>query len=252
MSKKTIQYASQLFLSFKKCQTPTKILQPSAKTLLLAGNNFRHNSEHNHIWFKYLSSSWDDVCIIPGLLEHSWLGLDKEVDIDEAEERLKEEIAPHSNIHYLNRNSIIVNDQIHISGLIKWPNYIEHQTADPASAAIKHKYLFHTKLWKQEEDEWVRSEITGIHTTPHIIGSYFCPLPTLVGRAHCQPPPTQSEPSFYSLYYPLYKYPQPNLKAWIFGIPKTNITGYCPNTQTFLGCNSLGAPGHHPQMIMCV
>jgi hypothetical protein len=250
MNKKTVQYASQLFLSFEKFVDPMKIIRPSAKTLLLAGNCFRHNSPYNKPWLKYLSNSWQDVCIVPGLLEHSWLGLDKEAHIDEAEERLKEEIAEHQNIHYLNRNAVTTADGIRVSGLIKWPNYIQYQKADPAYAAIKDSHRLHTKFWKEEDDEWICSEINGIHS-PHIMVSYFCPIHTLLGSKYRQPPPTQIEPSFYSLHFPLYKYSQP-LKAWIFGVPCTNITGYCPNASTFLGCNSRGGPGYLPQMVMCV
>lgn len=250
MSKKTIQYASQLFLSFESAATRTPPLIPFAKTLILAGNNFRHSSPNNRDWLKYLSTSWDDVCIIPGLLEHSWLGLQEQTDIDESETRLKEELAPYPNIHYLNRNSVNVKDDICVSGLIKWPSYIEHLHADPASKAIHHSHIMHTKLWKEEENEWVRDTINRF-TSPHIMASYLCPLPHMVGSHYCNPPPTQVEPSFYSLYYALYKYPQP-LQAWIFGIPKANITGYCPNKHTFLGCNSQDGPGYSPQMIMCI
>lgn len=253
MSKKTVQYASQLFLSFKSTTTAEQIIKPSAKTLVLAGNCFRHASQYNKDWLKYLSSSWQDVCIIPGLLEHSWLGLRQEVDIDESEKRLKEEIAKYKNIHYLNRNSVNVSDGIRVSGFLKWPNYIEHQVGDPASSAIKHEYIMHTKLWKQEDDEWVREAINDAEysTIPHIMASYYCPISYMVGSKHIQPKKAQVEPSFYSPYYGLYKYPQP-LQAWIFGIPQINITGYCPHNKTFMGCNSLDAPGYYSQMIMHV
>jgi hypothetical protein len=253
MSKKTIQYASQLFLSFESISNANKILIPSAKTLVLAGNNFRFGSPHNKEWLNYLNQSWDDVCIIPGLLEHSWLGLQAEVDIDEAEKRIKEEVAAYANIHYLNRKSVNVSDGIRVSGLIKWPNYIESIADDPASTVIKHEYMMQTKLWKLEEDEWVRETITDSEysTIPHAMASYLCPLPHLVGSAYAAFNEKQSEPSFYSLYYPLYKYHQP-LQGWIFGIPKTNITGYCLSNRTFLGCNSRDGPGYSPQMIICV
>lgn len=253
MRTKTIQYASQLFLSFQKCKNPEHILIPSAKTLVLAGNNFRFGSPHNKQWLTHLSKSWDDVCIIPGLLEHSWLGLEKETDIDESEKRIKEEIAPYENIHYLNRQSVNVSDGIRVSGTIRWPNYIENVEDDPASKAIKHSYIMHTKLWKQEEDEWVRDAILSAEYSimPHVMASYLCPLPFMVGGKHSVIKANQTDPSFYSLYYALYKYPQP-LKGWIFGIPGTTITGNCSHGQTFLGCNSRGAPGYVPQMIMCV
>jgi hypothetical protein len=253
MSKKTIQYASQLFLSFETITSANKILIPSAKTLILAGNNFRFGSPYNKDWLNYLNQSWDDVCIIPGLLEHSWLGLQTEVDIDEAEKRIKEEVSCYANIHYLNRKSINVSDGMRITGLIKWPNYMEYVADDPATNAIKHEYMMHTKLWKLEDDEWIHDAIQTAEFSiiPHIMASYLCPLPDLVGSKYATFNEKQSQSSFFSLYYPLYKYPQP-LKGWIFGIPNTNITGYCPNNRTFLGCNSRGSSGYIPQMIMYV
>jgi hypothetical protein len=259
MSKKTIQYASQLFLSFEPVKNPTKIIKPVAKTLILAGNNFRFGSKYNKEWLKYLSESWDDVCIIPGILEYSCLGfptktLTTEINIDNAEMILKNEFIDYSNIHFLNRKSVNVSDEIRISGIIRWPNYIETIKDDPAFIGINDSYLKHTKLWKQEDDEWVRETIMNAEYSiiPHVIASYLCPLPHLLGNKHLSIKNVKlSELPFYSLYYALWKYEQP-LQGWIYGIPHTNINGYCSHGRTFLGCNSRNGKGYVSQMIMSI
>ncbi len=224
---KIIQYASQLFLSFES-SINKQILKPVAPTLVLAGNNFHCNSQYNRKWLEYLSKSWTNVCIIPGILEHSWVGLKKSTYIDECEQRLREEIAAHSNVHYLNRNSTTVSDGTKISGLIKWPELLNK--SDKCMKFISYPYKIQIKCWKEEEEEWIRDAVISSgtsNTVPHIMASYSNPYEYLY---------TNSFP----------------LKGWIYGEPRATLTGYCLNRQTFIGSNSKDGPGYCPEMIMCV
>jgi hypothetical protein len=240
---KIIQYASQLFLSFESSlKAPHKIVKPVAATLVLAGNSFCCGSPHNKQWLQFLSNSWTDVCIVPGILEHSWRGLTSPTEIDECEKRLRGEISHYSNIHYLNRNSINLSNGLRISGAIKWPESI----ASPDAAFIKHKYGLRPDFWKEEDDEWIRDAIvsaTGEADT-HIMVTHYSPLPYMLKEA--------DRNLEASLYQPLLIYPQ-SLAGWIYGSQKATTTGYCPHRQTFLGSNSRdGGSGYCPEMIMCV
>jgi hypothetical protein len=252
-----LQYSSQLFLSFH-CPAkikPITILKPSAPTLILSGNCFRQGSQYNKLWFDYLSQCWKNICIIPGFLEQSWMGLDQEVDINTSEQKLKEEIAAYSNIHYLAMKTVTI-DKMNITGLTKWPYSMKYINDDPASYYLHPPYKIQNKLWKIEEDKWL-ADVIQQHShsiTPHVICSYFSPIPQMLGEkyrildAH-----TQEAPPFYSVYEPFIKN-NIDVSMWISGIPNTNISGFCG--KTFIGCNSRGlvtaVPGYYEGMVASV
>jgi hypothetical protein len=252
---RSIQYASQLFLSYQ-CPSkvnPLSILKPSASTLILSGNCFRQGSHYNKLWFDYISQCWENICIIPGLLEYSWLGLDKEVDINTSEIKLKEEISKYSNIHYLSMNSVEINN-MQISGLTKWPLTINNLEDDIASGYIGPSNMIKPDYWKLEEDEWLNDIIQqySYHNKPHIIVSYFSPIPSMLNKKYLSE--INKDLPFCSL-YPQFFIKKIPVSTWIIGVPNTNITGYCPYGKTFMGCNSRGllkSPGYYEGMVMYV
>jgi hypothetical protein len=240
---KIVQYASQLFLSYEASFKATnRILKPAASTLVLAGNNFYCNSPHNKQWLQFLSTSWSDICIVPGILEHSWRGLTKATDIDECEKRLRDELSNYSNIHYINRNSVNVKDGLRISGVIKWPESI-YSTKE---AFLHHKYGLRPDFWKEEDDEWICDAISRAawEKERHIMVTHYCPLPHMLKNGHNN--------NDNSLYAPFLLYPQ-SVAGWIYGSSKTTTTGHCPHGKTFLGSNSRDKEESYcSEMIMCV
>jgi hypothetical protein len=231
-----LQYASQLFLSFNKQLN----LKPVAPYLALAGNNFRHSSPLNAEHLKRLSQGWEKVFIVPGHLEYSYYGLSVQIDMNECEGMLVEEISTYGNLHYLNQNSINVNNQIQVSGLMKWPLISEFIICDPIGKYIKPKYKLQCEAWHEEEAEWLHSVIQANSHKKHIIISYTCPLINCLGF--------NKNIKYYSQYIPLERYEQPIAK-WIYGIPHVAFTGYCTHTNTFLACNSKDAKGYYEGMV---
>lgn len=255
---RSLQYASQLYLSFL-CPAkinPVAILKPSAPTLILSGNCFRQGSQYNKLWLDYISQCWQNICIVPGLLEYSWMGLEKEVDINTSEKKLKEELSKYSNIHYLSMKSVTI-DKMQISGLTKWPYSMNYLEDDPASYYLHPQYKIKNELWQIEDDEWLNDIIkqNEYSSTPHVICSHFSPIPQMLGSKYrILHPHAREAPPFYSVYEPFIRN-SILVSAWISGIPNTNLSGFCPNRTTFVGCNSRGlspSPGYYEGMTMSV
>ena len=224
-----VQYASNLFLSFK-CPTkisPFALLKPSASTLILAGNCFRHNSPVNNAWLYYLSSCWKNVCIVPGMLEYSWFGLHSPVYLNECIDELKYEISTYTNIHYLSMKSINV-DSMYISGTTMWP--IELSThKDCIVEYISHPYKIQTSSWKYEEEIWLDDIIKQYeyYLHPHMVITHNCMM------------------SSKSLSYNSFNIYHKPVAAWITGA-NSNKSGLYG--KTFMCSNSALSTGYYEGM----
>lgn len=245
-----IQYSSQLFLSFKPFKSPEKLIKPSAPILVLAGNCFRHSAQLNTPWLDYISSTWKNTIIVPGFLEHSYIGAPI-CDTYDAYDNLTTEINKYNNIYLLSSKTHMIDNLI-FTGVTKWPNQIPQKEVDPPSEYMHDKYKIQSALWKYEEDEWLRDKLSQYEYSylyKHILVSYYPPMCNFIplsDRKYIND--DKSDYQCYSAYGPLELY-KISCKLWIYGSPRAAVSGMCPHNNTFITSNSADAAGYLPSII---
>ncbi len=103
-----MQFRGRLFGSIKEC------LKPTAKDLVLVGDNFPLYASHinrSRSLLQYVSNNWERVFIVPGVVELFGNGLRSWTrNIDEFQDFLKE--SPQRNIYMLNNTEIHDGDNL--------------------------------------------------------------------------------------------------------------------------------------------
>lgn len=155
MSKRIIQYASDLHLEFYKSIDFTTILKPSAKFLALAGDICPPSHHLFADFMKYVANKWDHIYYVPGNHEYYTTHISKwryktPQTMSEIYTQIQNLIKPYPNIHLLgvSKNGTIstlshydAKDNTVIIGSTLWSFIPEHDMGFIHSNMNDYKYI---------------------------------------------------------------------------------------------------------------
>lgn len=177
-----VQFASDLHLnswsqqqkdSKKKEPGFEKILEPVAKTLVLAGDIGYPDSPLLQTFLKWCSKRWDTIFWIPGHHEFSDVWHLRTKTFDQCLQHIRLIASPYPNIHVLMQDSFITEDGFLFLGCPLWARLTsmsEEMSADPIYRDITKHY--------EQDLQWLRAQVRNTRL-PIVIATHYPPTYTL-------------------------------------------------------------------------
>ena len=177
-----VQFASDLHLNTWKDLPFEKLLEPKAKTLVLAGDIGHPDSVQLKAFMKWCSLRWDTIFWIPGHHEMTDVWHLKNRTYDEALTHMRVCVAEYPNISVLNRDAFVTDDGFVFLGCPLWARLTamsEDMSADPITKDITRHY--------EQDLAWLRDQIRKAEL-PVIVATHYPPTYTLLHRSFVNKP----------------------------------------------------------------
>ena len=177
-----VQFASDLHLNTWSSITFEKLLEPLAKTLVLAGDIGHPDSLRLRAFLKWVSLRFDTIFWIPGHHEMTDVWHLKNRTYDECLAHMRVAVAEYPNIQILHRDAYVTDDGIVFLGCPLWARLTamsEDMSKDPIVNDITRHY--------EEDLKWLREQVKR-STLPVVIATHYPPTYTLLDRAFINKP----------------------------------------------------------------
>lgn len=115
-----LQFASDLHLEFFKTSAVDKIIDPAAPYLALLGDIGYPFSDIYQTFIDWCSKHYSKVFVISGNHEYYTARLSTNFTMTEIDDQIQKVCSSHPNVHYLNRNTHQLTDDIVILGTTLW------------------------------------------------------------------------------------------------------------------------------------
>ncbi len=162
-----MQFRGRLYGTIKEC------LKPTAKDLVLVGDNFPLYGSHierSRTLLQHVSNNWERVFVVPGIVETLGNGLRSwSRNLDEFQDFLKE--GPQGNIYMLNNSEIHDGDNLLI-GSTFWCGSALNMDMIKSQPFITIKTL---DAWAKEDAEFIGRSIrmAALHKKNLTVATYF-------------------------------------------------------------------------------
>lgn len=232
-----VQFASDLHLNAWANMPFEKMLEPKAKTLVLAGDIGHPDSIRLHSFLKWCSLRWETIFWIPGHHEMTdvWHLRSQTYEVCLAHMRVV--IAEYSNIHILHRDAFVTDDGFVFLGCPLWARLTamsDEMSYDPITRDITKKY--------EEDLKWLRDQIRQA-TLPVVVATHYPPTYTLLRREFI------NEPTSVPFALETESLMRPPIVAWICGYLHDSVEIHRPYMdaeggagEVLLVSNALGYP----------
>lgn len=177
-----VQFASDLHLNAWPNVPFEKLLEPVAKTLVLAGDIGHPDSIRLRSFFKWCSLRWDLIFWIPGHHEMTDVWHLKSRTYDECLAHMRVVIAEFPNIMILHRDAYVTDDGFVFLGCPLWgrlSSMSEDLSKDPIARDITRHY--------EEDLKWLRQQVLRSEL-PTVIATHYPPTYTLMDRRFVNQP----------------------------------------------------------------
>lgn len=174
-----IQFASDLHLNSwqhmpEKEKGFERVLQPIAKTLVLAGDIGHPDSITLRVFMKWCSKRWENIFWIPGHHEMTDVWHLKNRTYDECLSHMRVCVAEYPNIQVLHRDSFITDDGFLFLACPLWARLTamsNEMSKDPICQDITKHY--------EEDLAWLREQIRKAEI-PVVVASHYPPTYTMM------------------------------------------------------------------------
>lgn len=237
-----IQFASDLHLNSWSGSSPVdvpfeKILVPSAKTLVLAGDIGHPDSILLRVFLKWCSKRWELIFWIPGHHEMTDVWHLKMRSYEDNLKHMKTVAAEFTNIHILHRDAFLTDDGFLFLACPLWARLTamsEDMSKDPIMRDITKRY--------EEDMIWLRDQIRRSER-PVVVATHYPPTYSLmdaqlVNKPLSVPFALESEMLL-----------RPPVHAWICGYLHKSVVIQRPwadteggSGQVLIVCNARGYP----------
>lgn len=178
-----VQFASDLHLNTWSQQLKEKpvfeqLLEPVAKTLVLAGDIGNPESMILQIFLTWCSKKWDLVFWIPGHHEMTDAWHLKTRSYDACLHHMRLLANQHKNIKVLHRDSFVTSDGFLFLGCPLWArlsSMSEEMSRDPIMKEITRRH--------EEDLAWLKSQLR-LATKPVVIATHYPPTYTLMDKRY--------------------------------------------------------------------
>lgn len=235
-----VQFASDLHLNAWKDVPFEKILEPTAKTLILAGDIGHPDSIRLRSFMKWCSLRWDLIFWIPGHHEMTDVWHLKNRSYDECLAHMRLVIAEFPNIMILHRDAYVTDDGFVFLGCPLWArlsSMSEDLSKDPIARDITRHY--------EEDLKWLRQQVLRSEL-PTIIATHYPATYTLMDRRFV------NQPTGVPFALETESLLRPPVVAWISGYLHEAVEVHKPYMdaegnpgEVLLVSNSLGYPDDH-------
>ncbi len=172
-----VQFASDLHLNTWADLAFEKILEPVAKTLVLAGDIGHPDSPRLRAFMKWCSLRWDTIFWIPGHHEMTDVWHLKNRSYEDCIAHMRICVAEFTNIHILHRDSFVTEDGFVFLGCPLWTRLTamsEELSQDPIAKDITKHY--------EEDLKWLREQVRRSEL-PVVIATHYPPTYTMLDRS---------------------------------------------------------------------
>ena len=238
-----LQFASDLHLNAWKDVPFEKIIEPSAKSLVLAGDIGHPDSTRTRSFLKWCSLRWDTIFWIPGHHEMTDVWHLKNRSYEECLAHMRISIAEYPNIIILHKDAFVTDDGFLLLGCPLWArlsSMSEEMARDPITIDITRHF--------KEDLQWLREQIKHAEL-PVVVATHYPPTYTLLHREYINKPTSvpfslDTEPLL-----------RPPVVAWICGYLHESVEIHKPymdaegnQGKVLIVSNALGypdEPSHH-------
>lgn len=171
-----VQFASDLHLNTWVNVPFEKLLEPKAKTLVLAGDIGHPDSIQLRAFLKWCSLRWDTIFWIPGHHEMTDVWHLKNRTYDECLAHMRVSVAEFPNIHILHRDAYVTDDGFVFLGCPLWARLTsmsEELSQDPITQDITRHY--------EQDLKWLREQIR-LSNLPVIVATHYPPTYTMLNK----------------------------------------------------------------------
>ncbi len=172
-----VQFASDLHLNTWPNLPFEKLLEPTAKTLVLTGDIGHPDTLHLRAFMKWCSLRWDTIFWIPGHHEMTDVWHLKNRTFDECLAHMRIAVAEFTNIIILHRDAYVTEDGFIFLGCPLWARLTamsEELSRDPVTQDITRHY--------EEDLKWLREQIRRAEL-PVVVATHYPPTYTLLNKS---------------------------------------------------------------------
>lgn len=220
-----VQFASDLHLNAWPDLPFEKMLEPKAKTLVLAGDIGHPDSIRLQSFMKWCSLRWATIFWIPGHHELTDVWHLKNRTYEDCLEHIRVTVIEYPNIHILHRDAFLTDDGFVFLGCPLWARLTamsEEMSYDPVVRDITKKY--------EEDLKWLREQIRQA-SLPVVVATHYPPTYTLLHREFI------NEPTCVPFALETESLMRPPVVAWICGYLHDSVEIHRPYM------NAEGSPG---------
>jgi hypothetical protein len=172
-----VQFASDLHINSWEGQDFETLLEPKAKTLVLAGDIGHPDSLKLRIFLKWCSKRWDTVFWIPGHHEFTDVWHVQTRTFENCLDHMKLIASDYANIHVLHKDTFITDDGFLFLACPLWANLTT------LSEEFSNNPLY-KDITKQHKDnlQWLQTQIRKTQL-PVVVATYYPPTYTLFQRS---------------------------------------------------------------------
>ena len=177
-----VQFVSDLHLNVWGDIPFEQLLEPVAKTLVLAGDIGHPDSIRIRSFFKWCSLRWDTIFWIPGHHEMTDVWHLKNRSYDECIAHMRLIIADFPNIQLLHRDTFVTDDGFLFLGCPLWArlsSMSEDLSKDPIARDITKHY--------EQDIRWLRDQIKKA-SLPVVVATHYPPTYTMMNKQFLNKP----------------------------------------------------------------
>lgn len=237
-----VQFASDLHLNSWGSIPFEKLLEPTAKTLVLLGDIGHPDSVRLRAFMKWCSLRWTAIFWIPGHHEMTDVWHLKNRSYDDCLAHMRLSVAEFPNIHILHREAYVTDDGFVFLGCPLWARLTamsEELWRDPITQDITRHF--------EEDLKWLKEQIR-VAELPVIVATHYPPTYTMLNRHLNQP---TSVP--FALETEVLM--RPPVVAWLSGYLHESVEIHRPYMdaegnpgEVLIVSNALGYPDDHSQV----
>ena len=239
-----VQFASDLHLNSWSSQgRPAipfeKLLEPTAKTLVLTGDIGHPDSIHLQSFFKWCSLRWNTIFWIPGHHEMTDVWHLKNRTFDECLAHMRLVVAEFPNVIILHREAYVTEDGFVFLGCPLWARLTamsEEMSQDPIIHDITRHY--------EEDLRWLKDQIKRSEL-PVVVATHYPPTYTLLNK-------NMNTPTSVPFALETETLMRPPIVAWICGYLHESVEIHRPYIdaegrpgEVLIVSNALGYPDDH-------
>ncbi len=176
-----VQFASDLHLNTWGSLPFEKLLEPKAKTLVLAGDIGHPDSIQLRAFFKWCSLRWDTIFWIPGHHEMTDVWHLKNRSYEECLAHMRSSVAEFPNIQVMHRDAYVTDDGFVFLGCPLWARLTamsEELSRDPITQDITRHF--------EDDLHWLKDQVRRSQL-PVVIATHYPPTYTMLNK-HLQSP----------------------------------------------------------------
>ncbi len=176
-----VQFASDLHLNTWGSLPFEKLLEPKAKTLVLAGDIGHPDSIQLRAFLKWCSLRWDTIFWIPGHHEMTDVWHLKNRSYEECLAHMRSSVAEFPNIQVMHRDAYVTDDGFVFLGCPLWARLTamsEELSRDPITQDITRHF--------EDDLHWLKDQVRRSQL-PVVIATHYPPTYTMLNK-HLQSP----------------------------------------------------------------